>query len=143
MNKGPSKIDGCAGSPPAALLRGIDEFNRGLFFEQHETLEDEWIEETGEVRYLYQGVLQIGVGFLHLQRGNYRGAVSLLERGMGYLRPFAPACLGIDVERLLTETQRALKTLTELGPRNMQDFSEGLIPNVHLLSEQREGCAHD
>jgi hypothetical protein len=60
----------CGDPPPARLRQGIEEFNRGQFFEQHETLELEWIEEADPVRYLYQGILQVGVGFEHLRRGN-------------------------------------------------------------------------
>jgi Domain of unknown function (DUF309) len=40
----------CGDPPPARLRRGIEEFNRGEFFEQHETLELEWIEEADPVR---------------------------------------------------------------------------------------------
>src|SRR5215204_5064695 len=60
----------CADPPTPALLQGIAEFNRGEFFEQHETLEAAWIDEADPVRYLYQRILQIGVRFHHLSRGN-------------------------------------------------------------------------
>src|SRR5579875_1455724 len=106
---------GCDGEPSPALLLGIEQFNQGLFFEQHETLEDAWIEESGRVRYLYQGILQVGVGFFHLQRGNYRGATALLQRGIGYLGRFVPACLDVDVARLILEAGRALSELERLG----------------------------
>ena len=69
----------CSESPPARLRRGIEQFNRGEFYEQHETLEEEWLAERDPVRYLYQGILQIGVGFEHLRRGNPTGA-----RGVGW-----------------------------------------------------------
>src|SRR5680860_1792203 len=55
----------CGDPPPPRLRRGIEQFNRGEFFEQHETLELEWLEERDPVRYLYQGILQIGIGFEH------------------------------------------------------------------------------
>jgi predicted metal-dependent hydrolase len=126
----------CSEPAPAALLQGIDEFNRRLFFEQHETLEDAWIEESDAVRYLYQGILQIGVAFYHLRRGNYRGATALLERGMGYLRPFAPACMSVDVARLLEETEHARSALLRLGPTGLGAFEESLIPRIYLV-----GCA--
>lgn len=116
-----------------ALLRGVEEFNQQLFFEQHETLEDAWIEESDSVRYLYQGILQIGVGFYHLRRGNYRGATRLLQRGMEYLRPFSPQCMSVNVERLLADTERAYSTLLRLGAGGMADFDPGLIPVIQVL----------
>ena len=41
------------------FLKGIEEFNQGLFFECHETLEEIWLEEHGEDRAFYQGIIQI------------------------------------------------------------------------------------
>jgi len=117
----------------AALLRGIDEFNRGLFFEQHETLEDAWIEEDGPIRYLYQGILQIGVAFYHVERRNFAGASALLQRGMALLRSFAPVCMAVDVERLLADTERARAALLDGGPEHIGHFDRDLIPQIHLV----------
>src|SRR3954469_19117281 len=72
----------CDEPPPAALLAGIEQFNQGAYFEGHETLEAIWMGEPGDIRRLYQGILQIGVGFYHLQRGNYRGTLNLLASGV-------------------------------------------------------------
>src|SRR6185312_6906378 len=91
----------CDESPPPLLLAGIAQFNRGEYFEQHETLELLWRAEKREVRRLYQGILQIGVAFHHLRRRNYHGTTYMLTRGAGYLIPFSPRCHGVDVERLL------------------------------------------
>jgi hypothetical protein len=59
----------CGDPPPPRLRQGIEEFNRGQFFQQHETLEFEWIEEPDPVRYLSRGTLRVGVGFEHLGHG--------------------------------------------------------------------------
>lgn len=125
--------DRCFEAPGPALLKGVEEFNRRLFFEQHETLEEAWIEEDDPVRYLYQGILQIGVGFYHLSRGNFYGAARLMERGMELLQPFAPACMGVDVAQLLAETDRARAALVGGGPGAMAQFDEALIPCVRFL----------
>ena len=111
-------------------MQGIDEFNRRLFFEQHETLEHEWLAETDPVRYLYQGILQIGVGFEHLRRGNAYGARRLWRRGMGYLEPFAGGCMGVDVDRLVAETERCDEELERVG---LERFDRGLIPRITWL----------
>src|SRR4030081_3804368 len=93
----------CDEPPPARLLEGIAQFNRGELFEQHETLELLWRAERRDVRYLYQGILQIGVAFHHLRRLNHHGTVYMLTRGPNYLAPFAPRCQRVDVAALLRD----------------------------------------
>src|SRR5215210_8946403 len=66
---------------PDLVLKGIEEFNRREFFECHEYLEEAWMQEPRRVRFLYQGILQVGVGFYHLKNGNWRGATGLLRNG--------------------------------------------------------------
>jgi uncharacterized protein len=119
----------CGDPPPPRLRRGVEQFNRGEFFEQHETLELEWLEERDPVRYLYQGILQIGVGFEHLRRGNASGAQSLWRRGISYLEPFKGGCMGVDVDRLVADTEACTAALERGG------FDEELIPRISWLSE--------
>jgi predicted metal-dependent hydrolase len=124
----------CDESPPPLLREGIEQFNRGEYFEQHETLELLWRAERREVRRLYQGVLQIGVAFHHLRRRNYHGTVYMMTRGSQYLTQFAPQCQGVDVERLLIDAATALRAVQQLGPDRLGDFDWQLAPTVHLRS---------
>lgn len=130
---GPYRRDRCPEPPPDLLLEGIQQFNRREFFEQHETLEELWRAEPDDVRYLYQGILQVGVGFYHLGRGNYKGALSRLEAGLERLRWFIPACQGVDVARLVEESTRCLERLRELGPERVGEFDPALIPKVQSV----------
>ena len=123
----------CHEPPPAQLLEGIAQFNRGEYFEQHETLELLWRAESRDVRRLYQGILQIGVACLHLQRLNHHGAVYMLTRGSGYLAPFAPACQRVDVDGLLRAATAALVEVHRLGPDRLAEFDWRLAPRVHLV----------
>ncbi len=125
----------CAEAPPAEVLAGFAQFNRGEFFEQHETLEDAWIAEMDPVRYLYQGILQVGVGLLHLERGNLYGARRMMAKGLPLLQPFRPRCLHIDVERFVAETERCLAAVEALTPETLSRFDKALIPRVHLEGE--------
>jgi uncharacterized protein len=125
-------------TPPAGLYKGIEEFNAGKFFECHETLELIWNEEPGEVRKLYQGILQIGVGFYHATvRKNYRGTVSLLEGGIEKCRPFAPHYFGIDLESLIIAAQKALEHARSLGAEHIADFDRLYIPKINYRREER------
>ena len=122
----------CDEPPPALLLEGIAQFNRGEFFEQHETLELLWRAERRDIRYLYQGILQIGVAFHHLRRLNHHGTVYMLTRGAGYLAPFAPRCQRVDVQALLADAAAALREVERLGPARLAEFDWNLVPRVRI-----------
>ena len=121
--------------PPQELLRGVEQFNRGEYFEQHETLEDLWRSEPDDVRYLYHGILLVGVALYHLTRGNYRGAISKLEGGLDKLRWFEPYCQGVDVASLVADTSAFLSYLKELGPERADRFDRALFPHVRVVTD--------
>jgi predicted metal-dependent hydrolase len=123
----------CDEPPPPLLLEGIAQFNRGEYFEQHETLELLWRAEQRDVRRLYQGILQIGVAFHHLRRCNHHGTVYMLTRGPRYLAPFAPRCQGIDVAALVESAARALTEVERLGPGRLHEFDWRLAPKVRMV----------
>src|SRR5215212_9437605 len=118
---------------PELVLKGIEEFNKGEFYECHEYLEEAWMQEPRRVRFLYQGILQVGVGFYHQQNGNWRGATGLLRNGTQRLREFEPETLGVDVSRLVRECERCLEELEGLGRERVREFDRALIPKVEFL----------
>ena len=132
----------CQGPLPAKVLEGFRLFNARAFFEQHEALEEAWLAEPGPVRDLYRGILQIGVGFYHLERQNFRGARNLLTYGMDRLARFEPVCRGVDVRGLRTAALRCRDELERLGRDRIGEFDTGLIPlvrvdeNAQVASEQ-------
>lgn len=117
-------------SVPGLVLKGIEEFNRGEFFECHEYLEEAWMQESRRVRFLYQGILQVGVGFYHQQNGNWRGATGLLRNGTARLKEFEPETLGIDVTKLVRECELCLKELEDLGRERVREFDTSKVPKV-------------
>ncbi len=118
---------------PDLALRGIEEFNRGEFYECHEYLEEAWMREPGRVRFLYQGILQVGVGFYHLENGNWRGATGLLRGGATRLKEFEPETLGVDVAKLVRESERCLQELETLGRGRIGEFDTSKIPKVEWV----------
>jgi uncharacterized protein len=97
------------------LIQFIKLFNSKKFFDAHEVLEDLWIETEGERKDFYKGLIQSAVAFVHLERGNYRGARKLFRTSCGYLNRYPGIQEGIDVNKLLCE---------------FQDFFEAIVPQA-------------
>ncbi len=127
---GPSPT--CGDPPPAALRHGVAQFNRGEYYQCHETLEDAWKAERAPIRQLYQGILQIGVALHHLRYGNYIGASKLLTLGLGYLLGFTPTCLGVDVAKLISDAETVQARLHQLGPSAIGEFDQSTFPTISL-----------
>ena len=128
--------DPCSEPQPEGVRRGIEEFNAGQYFEQHETLELVWRAELRPIRDLYRGVLQIGVGCLQVERGNAIGAVKMINRAEKWLQPFRPACQGIDVDRLLEDAARLRAAIAHADQIDRVD--RRLFPKVHLLTAAKQ-----
>ena len=123
--------DECAELPPL-VIKGIEEFNRGEYFEQHETLEAAWRAEPGPIRELYQGILQVGVACYQIERGNLPGALKMLERGLRRLRQFTPECLEIDVAQLIADAERLRDEAKRFGPERLTDLDRTLFPRIAM-----------
>jgi uncharacterized protein len=122
-----------SGQSPRGLRVGVHMFNAGEYFEQHEVLEELWRAEPGPIRELYQGILQVGVGCYHLQRGNYHGAVTLLDRGLARLATVAPNASRIDVAGLIVQARRLRERLVDLGPGRLDQLEPGYFPRIGWL----------
>lgn len=109
----------CDEPPPPELRLAIEQLNAGELFEQHETLEELWRRTRTPVRDLYHGIIQIGVGLYHWSRGNFHGATVLMAEGIEHLRPFAPACQGVDVDRLIADATALREELLARGAERM------------------------
>jgi len=122
----------CDAMPNELLLRGIALFNAGDYFEQHEVLEEAWRQESGPIRQLYQGILQVGVAYLHIKRGNYLGATRLLERALDKLLQLPDVCQGVDVAQLVSDASTARAQVIRLGPERINQFSSVFFKPVRL-----------
>ena len=123
-------MENCRHSPPEELLRAIAQFNRGDWFECHDTLEELWVGAKGELRDFYQGVLQIAVALHHWRNGNLKGARILLQSGGDCLRRVPQFCLGVDVAGLVADAGGVLAALNELGEGRMSELPTELIPSI-------------
>ena len=81
---------------------GIDLFNRGEFFEAHETWEEIWRSNDPEPRELFQGLIQVAAA-LHQFRDLKRrtGPRITFAKARGRLEPYAPQAKGLEIGELL------------------------------------------
>ncbi len=124
--------DPCALSPSRQLLQAFGEFNRGEWFDCHETLEDLWVGSEGEIRWFYQGLLQIAVALHHWKNGNYGGALTLLAGGSDDQKRVRPVCQRIEVATVVVEADRCRAALEGLGAGRMHELDPALIPRMRL-----------
>ncbi len=106
----------CQAPLPPDVIKGLELFNSGRFFEAHEELERAWRAEKGPIRELFRGILQVGVGYYHIQRGNYRGALKMFKRCRQWLAPFPDECCGINLKQLRHDYEHVENLLLEGKP---------------------------
>jgi predicted metal-dependent hydrolase len=111
-------------------LHGIALFNAGKYFAAHEALENAWRAEPGPQRELYQAILQVAVTYLHLQRGNYAGALKVAARCQAKLDQWPAACSGLDLAGLRRNLTTVLAAAARLGPEKIHNFDQGLFGKI-------------
>jgi hypothetical protein len=106
----------------------------GRPFHAHEVLEAAWKSGPPGERDLWQGLAQIAVGLTHARRGNARGAVTLLRRGIGRVRaagdrPGSPDPYGIDIPAMLAAAENLAERIEQHGLDRIApaDLSPGLL----------------
>lgn len=109
---------------------GVAEFNRGEFFECHDTFEALWMDSRGDRKVFLQGLIQSAVGVFHSMSGNPRGAFSQLSRGLEKLSAYRPSFEGVDVEALNRGLER-LRDAVALGLDTGDfQFDPALVPGI-------------
>jgi uncharacterized protein len=128
FNPDPAELEfDCQQPLPELVIRGLEAFNAGHYFEAHEWLETAWKAEVRPIRELYRGILQVGVGFYHIEKNNILGGHHLFQRALGWLNPFPAVCQGIQVEPFRQQTVRIDTFLTQTLPNPNQAALKGLF----------------
>jgi len=110
--------------PSETLAYAQDLLDRGLAFNAHEVLEAAWKNGPDDERLLWQGLAQLAVGITHVQRGNTKGAISLLRRASARLAHYDRAArYAIDVVGLLDYASTLIDDLSagaEISPKRLR-----------------------
>ena len=115
------------------VIEGLELYNAGEYFECHEVLENAWRAEKGPVRELYRGILQVAVGYYHIRRGNYVGALKMFKRCRRWLAPFPDTCQGINLARLRQDLQAVEDAIIRSGPDRIAYFDTKLFKPVEYI----------
>jgi len=102
--------------PPSALRLAVEEFNRGEYWQCHESLERLWLPEQYPLRLFYHGLIKAAVGLLHLKRHNQHGTAVKLRDAEYTLYPFLPRFMGLDTHRLRGHIIERLELLSPSVP---------------------------
>lgn len=114
---------------------GIKQFNEGHYYKCHDALEEAWMADESAGRDLYRGILQVGIAYFQIERGNYRGAVKMLLRVRQWLAPLPDVCRGVNVARLRRDVQNVHEALEAAGPDGLEDVDRALFRKIALLDE--------
>ena len=123
----------CLASLDPHVINGLELYNAREFFECHEVLENVWRSEKGPIRELYCGILQVAVGYYHIQRGIYIGALKMFKRCRRWLDPFPDICQGINLSRLRRDFQAVENIIVRLGPARIASFDTSLFKPVEYI----------
>lgn len=119
-------------SPEETVVEAQRLLDAGRPFSAHEVLEAAWKAAGPAERELWRGLAQLAVGLTHLQRGNARGAVALLRRGVEHVTHWRAGSIGpppaeLDLDGLVGHAEAladrvardgsAVTTPADLGPR--------------------------
>src|ERR1700694_5510101 len=110
--------------PPETLGYAQELLDRGLAFNAHEVLEAAWKNGPADEMKLWQALAQLMVGITHVQRGNLKGAITVLPRASAALADDdEPAPYAIDVAGLVDYAEVLIDDLTahaEITPQRLR-----------------------
>lgn len=93
--------------------RGVELFNAAAWYEAHDVLEELWHETADPDRRVLQGLIQVAVAHVHLERGNSKGATILLGEGLGRLTGRGLPDFGLDLDQLRSRVAGRLQALQQ------------------------------
>ncbi len=106
-----------------ALARGAELYAAARYFEAHEVWEEAWLEESGEVRLLLQGLIQVAAGFVKgLRDARPAGAARLFDAALEKLSPLPGDLAGVRLSSFRDE----LAVAAEAARRWRDGASRGL-----------------
>jgi len=116
----------------ARYLGYFDCFNRQLFYEAHDVLEDLWLpDKHGPNGSFYKGLIQLAGAFVHLQKNRLRPSAALFKLARTNLEKYPPAYEHLDLKTVLRLIAGWLGQL-EAGDFTVNPLSAANVPHLVL-----------
>jgi predicted metal-dependent hydrolase len=127
-------IESCQGKSLDAHYLGYFEcFNRQLFYEAHDVLEELWLaQRKGPEDGFYKGLIQFAGAFVHLQKNRLRPAAALFKLSSSYLGQYPAQHQYLDVQFVLSLSQQWIARL-EAGAYAQNPLEHQPAPQLALL----------
>lgn len=108
-------------------------FNRQLYFEAHDVLEELWLADRKGPNYsFYKGLIQLAGAFVHLQKKRLRPAAALFKLADANLEKYPPQHERLDVVNVRGLIRDWLQRL-EAGNFEHNPLSPSNIPRLALV----------
>ncbi len=110
----------------------FDCFNRQLFYEAHDVLEDLWLlDKHGDDGNFYKGLIQLAGAFVHLQKNRLRPAAALFKLARANLEKYPSPHEQLDLQLVLRLIGGWLRQL-ETNEFKVNPLSVANIPRLAL-----------
>jgi len=125
-------IESCQGRGLDARYLGYFEcFNRQLFYEAHDVLEDLWLlDRRGPNGDFYKGLIQLAGAFVHLQKNRLRPSAALLKLAQANFEKYPPrhehlnlAAVQLLAGGWLVQLERNAFLVNPLTPKNVPQLA--------------------
>ena len=107
---------------------GLNHYRRGNYFDAHESWEELWSDYYLPDRRFIQGLIQLSVSFVHLERDNLKGARSLLNKSIEKFEEFKELQRGINVTNLLNDIYKVRESYEKLT--SVTNFDWDIVPKI-------------
>ncbi len=127
-------IQSCRGQALDAHYLGFFEcFNRGLFYEAHDVLEELWLRHrNGPDAAFHKGLIQFAGAFVHLQKNRLRPAAALFLLARANLPKYPAVYEQLDVSAVLEMIENWLEHL-ETGNFSENPLTAANAPRLALI----------
>lgn len=120
----------CAEALPAPAQVAIERFNAGEYYDQHDIFEELWMNDPRPIRDLYRTILQVGIAYYQITRGNWRGAHKMLLRNMQWMAVLPDQCQGVNVAALREDVAAVRAELERVGQDGIAKFELTLLKPI-------------
>jgi predicted metal-dependent hydrolase len=121
----------------AHYLGYFDCFNRQLFYEAHDVLEDLWLpDRQGADGNFYKGLIQLAGAFVHLQKDRLRPAAALFKLALANLEKYPGEHKQLDLRMVQVLAQNWLSELERCG-FNSNPLTMAHVPLLKLKKDSQ------